>query len=149
MSEETKVGQGGLVEVLPLWDASALAPNVRKRIIFGPGQFWDDYVMRHFTLPPGEKIPPHRHAWDHFVLSLEGHGRVVVQGEPIDLAAGRWGHVPPDVEHVFENPGNEDFVFVCIVPAHGDPHAKKTAMRAERAARKAAKNGAEEGAGTP
>jgi len=149
MSDEKRVERNGRWEELPTWDASALAPGVRKRIVFGPGGVNEggDVVVRHFVLPPGEKIPPHRHDWDHLVLSVAGHWRLVVDGEVQDLSAGRYGHVPPGAEHVFENPVEEDFAFFCIVPVGGDPHAKKIAMRAERAARKAARPGATEEVG--
>ena len=129
-------GGSGRLEDLPLHNASALAPGVIKRIVFGPGQHWDDYVVRYFILPPGESIPPHTHDWDHFVVAVRGHGQVVVEGVPHDLPELSWGHVPPGVEHVFANVGEGDFAFFCIVPTHGDPHAKKTRMRAERAERK-------------
>ena len=41
----------GKIEDLELFDASSLAPEVTKRVVFGPGRFWDDYTMRHFSLP--------------------------------------------------------------------------------------------------
>lgn len=38
----------GKVTDLEILDASSLAANVTKRNVFGPGNGWDDYVMRHF-----------------------------------------------------------------------------------------------------
>lgn len=103
----------------------ALAPGVKKRNVFGPDTGWEDYVMRHFILPEGIAIPPHAHDWDHLALSLEGHGEVVVQGEHYDLEKGSWARVPAGAEHSFRNIGDGEFAFLCIVPTHGDPHAKK------------------------
>lgn len=129
----------GKITDIDTLDASALAPDVTvtKRIIFGPGAFWDDYAMRHFVLPDGESIPRHAHEWDHLVLSLGGRGEVEVEGERYDLASGNWARVPGGKEHQFRNIGNEDFTFICIVPVRGDPHAKKASMRAERGRKKA------------
>lgn len=132
----------GRVVDLDTLDASALAPSVTKRNIFGPDAFWDDFVMRHFLLPEGAAIPTHSHEWDHLVLSLGGHGEIEVDGEHYDLECGNWARVPGWSEHAFKNIGGGDFVFVCIVPTHGDPHAKKTAMRAARRRRRGAPSGA-------
>ncbi len=126
----------GRIEDIEILDASALAPKITKRNIFGPDAFWEDYVMRHFILPEGEAIPYHTHEWDHLALSLGGHGEVEVEGEHYDLQEGNWARVPADKEHSFRNIGKGEFTFLCIVPTGGDPHAKKFAMRAERKRRK-------------
>lgn len=135
--------QAGLLDELPLYNASDLSPRVIKRVVFGPGQFWDDWVMRYFILPPGESIPPHRHDWDHLVIGLRGHGHLVVEGKTWDLPPQSWGHVPANAEHVFANAGDEDFAFLCIVPTRGDPHMKMKAMRMERTRRKEGQKNAE------
>ena len=44
----------GRIEDIEILDASALAPKITKRNIFGPDAFWEDFVMRHFILPEGE-----------------------------------------------------------------------------------------------
>jgi len=122
----------GRVLDIPTLNASALAPNIIKRNVFGPGRFWDDWVMRHFILPAHEEIPPHRHDWDHLVYSISGKGEVEVEGEHYDLSKGNWARVPAGKEHTFRNVGDEPFEFFCIVPVYGDPHAKKASMRAKR-----------------
>ena len=126
----------GRIVDLETLDASALAPGVTKRNIFGPDAFWDDYVMRHFILPEGAAIPPHEHGWDHLALTLGGHGEVLVDGEKYDLPEGNWARVPAGSNHSFRNIGKGDFTFLCIVPTAGDPHAKKISMRAERKKKK-------------
>jgi mannose-6-phosphate isomerase-like protein (cupin superfamily) len=133
----------GRITDLNALDASALAPDVTKRNIFGPDAFWDDYVMRHFILPEGAAIPRHSHEWDHLALSLGGHGEVEVEGEFYDLENGNWARVPGGTEHSFRNAGKGDFTFICIVPTRGDPHAKKTSMREERRRKKEDKEGSE------
>ncbi|MDR1471614.1 MAG: cupin domain-containing protein [Synergistaceae bacterium] len=126
----------GKIEDIEVLDASALAPGITKRNIFGTGAFWDDYVMRHFILPEGDSIPVHSHEWDHLLVSLAGHGEVEVDGEHYDLESGNWARVPGGTRHIFRNIGRGDFAFLCIVPTHGDPHAKKMSMREERHRRK-------------
>jgi mannose-6-phosphate isomerase-like protein (cupin superfamily) len=128
----------GKITDLDTLDASALAPDITKRNIFGPDSFWGDYVMRHFIVPEGAEVPMHSHAWDHLTLSLGGHGEVIVDGEHYDMENGNWARVPGGTEHSFRNIGKGDFAFICIVPTHGDPHAKKISMRAERRKKKEA-----------
>jgi len=127
---------GGPLNEIPTLNASSLAPGVIKRIVFGPGKFLDDWVLRYFILPAGESIPPHSHPWNHFVVSLAGKGRLWTEDGVLDLSTGNWGRVPPNVEHIFDNPGDEDFAFLCMVPWDGDPDSKKTRMRAERRKKK-------------
>ncbi len=122
----------GRMDDLPLLDASALAPGVLKRIVFGPGRFWSDWVMRYFILPPGEKVPAHSHDWEHLAVALQGVGRLVIDGVAEDFSQGRWGHVPAGRPHSFENGGSEPFAFLCIVPTSGDPHAKRAQHRLSR-----------------
>lgn len=130
----------GRIEDLETLDASALAPDIVKRNIFGPGRFWEGWVMRHFIVPPGGAVPVHAHDWDHLALSLGGYGAVEVDGEAnYDMETGNWACVPAGKMHSFKNVGDEPFSFLCIVPAHGDPHAKKTSMRLDRARRRAEK----------
>ena len=68
MSETAK--NYGSIYDLPLQNASALAPEIEKRTVYGPeGGVWKDYVMRHFILPPHRGIPAHVHDWDHLATA--------------------------------------------------------------------------------
>ena len=122
---------------LPLQNASALAPEIEKRTVFGPdGRFWKDYVMRHFILPPHKNIPPHCHEWDHLMYTISGDGEVLVEGEHYLMQTGYWTRVPGGLVHEYRNDSDIPLEFFCIVPTCGDPHAKKYSMREERAQRK-------------
>ena len=121
----------GRIIDLETLDASALAPGVIKRNVFWAKNGWDDFCARHFTLPEGQSVPPHAHEWDHFVISIGGHGEVDVDGERYDLESGNWARVPGGATHFFRNKGEGDFAFICIVPTEGDPHAKEYKMKAE------------------
>lgn len=135
---ETKQKNFGSIYDLPLQNASALAPNIEKRTVYGPGdRFWEGWVMRHFILPARESIPEHSHEWDHLMYTISGDGYVEVEGERFEMKRGYWTRVPGGTNHVYRNEADIPLEFFCIVPFHGDPQAKKTVMRAERAARKA------------
>ena len=76
MSESAK--NYGSIYDLPLQNASALAPEIEKRTVYGPeGGVWKDYVMRHFILPPHRGIPAHVHDWDHLMFTLSGDGMLL------------------------------------------------------------------------
>ncbi|HON33900.1 MAG: cupin domain-containing protein [Thermovirgaceae bacterium] len=131
----------GKIEDLELFDASSLAPEVTKRVIFGPGKFWNDYTMRHFSLPAVTVIPDHLHDWPHYMIGLSGTGFVTIEGKAWEIPPMGWAHVPGGMVHGYENPGPEPFVFLCIVPTEGDPHMKLKRFRMERSKRKVSKRG--------
>lgn len=139
MSEEKNYGS---IYDLPLQNASALAPEIEKRTIYGPENCWGDYVMRHFILPAHKGIPAHEHEWDHLMFTLSGDGVVEVEEEPGKrvpylMKTGYWTRVPAGLVHEYKNDADVPLEFFCIVPTRGDPHAKKFSMREERAQRKA------------
>lgn len=133
MSEEAYSGK---LEDLELYDASSLAPEVTKRIVYGPGRFWDEYTMRHLSLPPGTVIPEHVHDWPHYMISLSGTGYMTIEDKRWEMPPMGWAHVPGGLLHGYENPGPEPFVFLCIVPTEGDPHMKLKRFRMEREKKK-------------
>ena len=138
MSEETKEKNFGSIYELPLQNASALAPDIQKRTVYGPENFWKDYVMRHFILPPHKSIPKHSHEWDHLMFTLSGDGYVDVEGERYEMKTGYWTRIPGNLEHEYHNPADVPLEFFCIVPTRGDPQAKMFSMRQDRAERKKA-----------
>ena len=79
----------------------------------------------------------------HLMFTLSGDGVVEVEEEPGKrtpylMKTGYWTRVPGGLVHGYKNDADIPLEFFCIVPTCGDPHAKKYAMRAERAARKEA-----------
>jgi quercetin dioxygenase-like cupin family protein len=96
---------------------------ITKRVVFGPGKFWDDHVMRVFTVKPGAASPFHQHDWPHYVIFLNGKAAGDIDGAKVDLAKGDYAYVPPNVDHNFSNRGDEDLVFICIVPTRGDDYS--------------------------
>jgi quercetin dioxygenase-like cupin family protein len=120
------MGESGEILAGKLEDLPVLAMGdqggTEKRIVFGPGRFWDDYVARFFTTHPGSSTPFHEHDWPHYILILEGNARAVIVGNSYELSAGSWAYVPPNTEHVFQNTGEGPLKFICIVPKKGDTY---------------------------
>jgi quercetin dioxygenase-like cupin family protein len=132
MTEATEQPLAGKLDDLPLISAASLGEGVLKRIVFGPGRFFDDYSVRLFTLPAQKIIPVHEHDWPHYLITLSGHGKVVIDGVTWDLPQGSWAHVPADVPHSYGNSGDAPFTFLCIVPWRGDPQGRRIGMKQRR-----------------
>ena len=99
--------------------------GVTKQIVFGPGNSWEDYVMRCFTLEGEARVPLHNHEWPHYVITLQEEARLDIDGQSQDLAPLSYAFVPPHSEHGFVKTSDDPFVFVCIVPKEGDVPPKE------------------------
>jgi len=64
----------------------------------------------------GEKIPLHRHDYEHEVFVIEGQGDVLSPGGQKPVAYGNFVYVAPNEEHGFENTGDKPFRFICVIP---------------------------------
>jgi len=79
-------------------------------IIEGP-----NFILRVFTVKPGGSTPHHHHPWEHETYILTGNGRVVGDNT-VDVSAGDAVFVGAGETHSFENTGNEDLRFICVIP---------------------------------
>lgn len=99
------------------------APGVSgasKQTLIGPGQGWEGWVMRQFTLAEGGNTPRHTHTWPHINYIVSGQGTLFLEGVEHILEPGSVAYVPAGAEHQFKNTGSRDFAFICIVPEEGD-----------------------------
>ena len=64
----------------------------------------------------GEKIPLHRHGYEHEVLIIEGEGNVLGPAGAKPVVYGSFVFVPANEEHGFENTGDVPFRFICVIP---------------------------------
>jgi quercetin dioxygenase-like cupin family protein len=94
--------------------------KVTKQVLVGPEQGWKDYVMRMFTLGKEGYAPRHSHQWQHIIYAVEGTGTLFMDGKDYPLQAGSTAYVPSGIEHQILNAGENNFVFLCIVPEFGD-----------------------------
>lgn len=94
--------------------------NAFKKSLIGPKEGWEGWVMRLFTLKDRGNSPRHSHPWPHINYILSGKGILYVEGKDTSLEEGSIAYVPSNVEHQFISTGDEDFVFICIVPEEGD-----------------------------
>jgi len=94
------------------------ASNTDMQMLLGPGDGCPNFAMRKFTVHPGGHTPHHQHDYEHEVLVLRGSGRAIMaDGSAQMLEAGDVAYVPANQMHQFQNAGNTDFEFICLVPA--------------------------------
>ncbi|BAI80877.1 conserved hypothetical protein [Deferribacter desulfuricans SSM1] len=96
------------------------AEKVFKKVAIGKDEGWDDYVMRVFRIEKGGKTPRHIHDWPHINYVIGGQGILYMDGKEYKVEKGSIAFVPNNIEHQFLNAGEEDFEFICIVPAKGE-----------------------------
>ncbi|KJS15282.1 MAG: cupin [Peptococcaceae bacterium BRH_c4b] len=94
--------------------------NAFKKTLIGPGEGWEGWVMRLFTLKEKGNSPRHAHPWPHINYVVSGRGKLYIDGKENVLEQGSVAYVPSGAEHQFVSTGDENFAFICIVPEEGD-----------------------------
>lgn len=94
--------------------------NAFKKSLIGSKEGWDGWVMRLFTLKNRGNTPRHSHPWPHINYIVGGKGILYLEGNEHPLEQGSIAFVPSNIDHQFISTGDEDFVFICIVPEEGD-----------------------------
>jgi len=94
--------------------------GVVKKVLVGPEQGWQGWVMREFSLGAEGYTPRHSHPWPHINYVISGQGTLFLDGQEYSVEAGSIAYVPDNLEHQFRNSGREVFSFICIVPEEGD-----------------------------
>lgn len=94
--------------------------GVIKKVLVGPEQGWQGWVMREFSLESAGYTPRHAHPWPHINYVISGKGMLFLDGQEYQVETGSIAYVPNKLEHQFRNIGNEVFSFICIVPEEGD-----------------------------
>ena len=100
-------------------DMEGVKDATRVEVIGGP-EGWQENVMRVFRLGPGGYTPRHQHDWEHVNHVISGRGKLRIGDTVHDLGEKDFALVPPNTEHQFENPFDEPFEFICIVPNRGN-----------------------------
>jgi len=78
------------------------------------------FAMRRFIMEPGGGMPNHTNAVEHEQYVLRGHATIGIGDETYDVRAGNVVFIPQGVPHWYQNIGDENFEFLCIVPNSED-----------------------------
>ncbi len=95
------------------------ALSATMKVLVGPADGWEGHVMREFILQKGGHTPKHVHPWPHINYIIEGEGTLFLNGQKNQVEAGSIAYVPNDALHQFENTGDGELRFICIVPEEG------------------------------
>ena len=100
---------------------AAGAKDVNKKVLVGPAEGWEGWVMRLFTFAPGGHTPKHSHPWPHINYIVAGKGILYLDGKEHEVTAGSIAYIPGGKEHQFRNISESDeFAVICIVPEEGE-----------------------------
>jgi len=91
--------------------------GMRKRVLIGLDAGSKNIIMRYFTLLPGGYSERHSHSHEHLV-NIEGGKGIVIDkdGNEIEVSEGYSIFVEADELHQFQNPFEENFEFICVIP---------------------------------
>jgi quercetin dioxygenase-like cupin family protein len=80
------------------------------------GQEAPNFAIRRFRMEPGGGMPAHTNTVEHGQYVLQGRARISIDGEEIEVQAGDVVFIPAEVPHWYQNIGDDDFVFLCVIP---------------------------------
>jgi quercetin dioxygenase-like cupin family protein len=79
-----------------------------------------NFAMRRFVMQPGGGMPNHTNTVEHEQYVLQGHARIGIGSEEIEVQAGDIVFIPEGVPHWYQNIGEENFEFLCMIPNKAD-----------------------------
>ncbi|MDG6937669.1 MAG: cupin domain-containing protein [Nitrososphaerota archaeon] len=76
-----------------------------------------NFEMRRFRIRPGGSIPRHFHPEiEHEQYVLRGRYKMGIGGQVHEVKAGDSIYIPKGTMHWYQNTGDEDAEFLCIIP---------------------------------
>lgn len=79
-----------------------------------------NFALRRFVIKPGGGMPNHTNTVEHEQYVLKGHASIGIGEKTFDVSAGDVVFIPEGVPHWYQNMGEEDFEFLCIIPNKQD-----------------------------
>lgn len=74
------------------------------------------FAMRRFIMQPGGGMPEHTNTVEHEQYVLRGHANIGIGKEEFEVRAGDVVFIPLGVPHWYQNIGDENFEFLCLIP---------------------------------
>ncbi len=79
-----------------------------------------NFALRRFVMQPGGGMPNHTNTVEHEQYVLRGHANIGIGTETFEVHAGDVVFIPEGVPHWYQNLGEENFEFLCIIPNKPD-----------------------------
>jgi quercetin dioxygenase-like cupin family protein len=103
------------IDALPVQSGNKTTIQVLISSAEGP-----NFAMRHFSMEPGGGIPNHTNTVEHEQYVLGGHGMIGINGEEFEVRAGDVVFIPAGAPHWYQNLGENNFEFLCLIPNKKD-----------------------------
>ena len=79
-----------------------------------------NFAMRKFSMRPGGGMPRHTNTVEHEQYVLRGRASITIGSETHHVQTGDVVFIPADVNHSYENTGEEPLEFLCLIPNQED-----------------------------
>lgn len=79
-----------------------------------------NFTLRRFIMEPGGGMPTHTNTVEHEQYVLHGRASIGIGEATYEVTAGDVVFVPEGVQHWYQNIGEENFEFLCIIPNKPD-----------------------------
>jgi mannose-6-phosphate isomerase-like protein (cupin superfamily) len=85
-----------------------------QQTLAGSKQGLKTFEVWRLSVTPGGEVPANRHPGEVVVLTLQGTGRVVLDGKQVDIGPDTTLVVPPGASRQVFNSGLEELVIILI-----------------------------------
>jgi quercetin dioxygenase-like cupin family protein len=79
-----------------------------------------NFALRKFSMQKGGGMPRHTNTVEHEQYVLGGEATITIGDETYRVKAGDVVFIPEGAIHSYENTGDEQFEFLCIIPNKED-----------------------------
>ena len=79
-----------------------------------------NFALRRFVMESGGGMPEHTNTVEHEQYVLQGHASIGIGDETFDVHVGDVVFIPQGVPHWYQNVGEENFEFLCVIPNKED-----------------------------
>jgi quercetin dioxygenase-like cupin family protein len=74
------------------------------------------FAMRRFVMEPKGGMPRHTNTVEHEQYVLGGHAKIGIGEEEFEVSSGDVVFIPEGAPHWYQNIGEDNFEFLCIIP---------------------------------
>lgn len=89
--------------------------GITKQVLVGETEGATDFVIRYFTIPPGDKSAYDMHQHQHGVVITHGTGLVLLGEHWHEISAGDIVFTDCNEIHQFEATGTSPLGFICVI----------------------------------
>ena len=99
------------VQITPVSDGR----KTTKQVLIS-AQEAPNFALRRFIMEAGGGMPLHTNLVEHEQYVLTGKARVGIADDVFEVKQGDVLFIPANVPHYYQNTGDANFEFLCIVP---------------------------------